>query len=322
LKIYLNYINGGKIITDCDYLPIEAIRVDPGHIRTSTGDLSGLKYTISDVGLMQPIIVRRSGDYYKVIDGYRRLCAMKELAISELIVGREVLIDVDETEADARFKQIIANIQREDLDPMELGKAFVLLKERYGYQYHEIAEIIGKTPHYVTSKVGLVKRLSPEVQDMVDCDREAIKCIQDTSRDYGMNIKIIEDIARLPRDQQKDAYLTIRSQEMHSDDALKYLRALKKGLDTTPHVIKEPLPRGPTSETFARHIETLDREMEELAVCMPEAARLDRTEVLSRIEAMLEKLSSLYQRLKVEMPDQGHAGQARDAGLAIYGNEE
>ena len=322
MKIYLNYINGGKIITDCDYLPIEAIRVDPGHIRTSTGDLSGLKYTISDVGLMQPIVVRRSGDNYTVIDGYRRLCAMKELAISELIVGREVLIDVDETEADARFKQIIANIQREDLDPMELGKAFVLLKERYGYQYHEIAEIIGKTPHYVTSKVGLVKRLSPEVQDMVDCDREAIKCIQDTSRDYGMNIKIIEDIARLPRDQQKDAYVTIRSQDMRSDDALKYLRALKKGLDTAPNVIKEPLPRGPTSETFARHIEMLDREMEELAVCVPEAARLDRTEVLSRIEAMLEKLSSLYQRLKVEMPDPGPAAQAPDAGLAIYGNEE
>lgn len=147
-------------------IPIISVYSDPSHIRKTCSDISPLKCTIADVGILQPIIVRKNGDSYTVIDGERRLCALRELGVSELIVGRDVVIDVDETEADARFKQVIANIQREDINDIELGHAFVCLKEQYGYQYNEIAEIIGKTPHYVTAKVGLAKRLTREVQDL------------------------------------------------------------------------------------------------------------------------------------------------------------
>lgn len=253
---------------------------------------------------------------------------MKELAISELILGREVIIDVDETEADARFKQIIANIQREDIDPVDLGHAFVMLKERYGYQYNEIAEIIGKTPHYVTSKVGLVKRLAPEVQEMVVSDREASKCIRDTASakgdNYEMNVKVIEDIARLPEERQKDAYVAIRSKEMPSEDALKYLRSVKKGLGDKKIMAPthEALSDDKAGESLVRQIEKLDRDVEVLAGCIDTTVWLNRPEVIQRIEATLEKLSSLYARLKVETPDGSPMEQPGDAGLAIYGDRE
>jgi ParB family chromosome partitioning protein len=307
------------------------VRSDPGHIRKNPGDVSGLKYTISDVGLLQPIIVRRSGDFYTVIDGERRLRAMKELAVSELILGREVIIDVEETDADARFKQVIANIQREDIDPIDLGHAFVMLKEKYGYQYNEIAEIIGKTPHYVTSKVGLVKRLAPDVLEMVTWDIEASKYIPDiSSNDEAeapeVNLKIIEDIARLPEELQKNAYLTIRSKEMPTYEALKYLRSIKKGFTGGPDKKGGPTralsPEDKPGDNLARYIEKLDRDVDELAGRIQTTVQLNRPEVIQKIEATLEKLSSLYVRLKNEAADSSQPGQAGSHDLTIYGKQE
>jgi ParB family chromosome partitioning protein len=254
---------------------------------------------------------------------------MKELAISELIMGREVIIDIEETDADARFKQIIANVQREDVDPIDLGHAFVMLKEKYGYQYNEIAEIIGKTPHYVTSKVGLVKRLAPEVQEMAARDLEASKdefSSKDEAEALKVNLKIIEDIARLPEEQQKKAYLTIRSKDMPTYEALKYLRSIKKGFTGGPDK-----KGGPTralsledkpGDDLARYIEKLDQDVDELAGRIQTTVQLNRPEVIQKIEATLEKLSSLYVRLKNEATDGSQPGQVGNHDLMIYGKQE
>lgn len=257
------------------------------------------------MGLLQPIIVRRSGDSYVVIDGARRLQAMKELSIPELILGREVIVDVEETEADARFKQVIANIQREDIDPLDLGRAFVILKEDYGYPYNEIAEIIGKTPHYVTSKVGLVKRLAPDVRELISGDNGAAKCIRDTfsgsDDDHPMNIKVIEDIARLPAELQKDAYLTIISQSMPTGEALGYLRSVKNGIKNKHH--KKVDPVNIPDDNLVRQIEKLDQDVEDLAGYIQSTLQPGRPEVIQKIEVTLEKLGSLYERLKNESAD-------------------
>src|SRR5512138_3206300 len=90
-------------------IPIERVRYDIRHIRKSDFSLRSLKSTIADAGLLQPILARRTGDgEFTVIDGARRLAALIELGVTELIVGRDLVIDVEETEADSRFKQIIA----------------------------------------------------------------------------------------------------------------------------------------------------------------------------------------------------------------------
>ncbi len=294
----------------CECLPINAIKVDSSHIRKKPGTINNLKCTVSDVGLLQPILVRRCGDFYTVVDGERRLRAMKELAISELIVGREVIIDVEETEADARFKQIIANIQREDLNHFDLGYAFVVLKEKYGYAYKEIAEIIGKTPHYVTSKVGLVKRLATEVQEMAVSDWEASKCIADTFSDeqneengvYEMTIKIIEDIARLPKELQQTAYLSIRSRGLDENEALRFLRSVKKRIrNNAPDPMGEAGHRDREASSHSDLIkcfEKIDRDIESLAGRLKMADQLDRQDLIHKLESSLEKLNLLYARLK------------------------
>ena len=214
-------------------ISINKVHVGQEHIRKSSTDVSGLKNTIADVGLLQPILVRRCGDDFAVIDGARRLEALNALNVPELILGRDIIIDLEETEADTRFKEIIANVQREDLNDVELGHALIALKERYGYQYNEIAEIICKTPHYVAAKVGLAKRLTHEMQEMVVREMQAVKYIQNTSEGpaYEMNVNIIEDIARLPENLQKPAYELIKEGEMNKKEALEYLRSIKHDAD-------------------------------------------------------------------------------------------
>jgi len=293
---------------------IKRIMVDSEHIRRNVTDIAKLRDTIADVGLLQPILVRQTERGYTVIDGARRLQALKELEVPELIVGRDVIVDVDETAADAKFKQLIANVQRDDVNDIELGYVFVVLKERYGYAYKEIAEIIGKTPHYVAAKVGLAKRLTPEVQELVVRDWEAAKCSRNTlscdSDDmldpYVMNVNVIEDIARLPPELQRGAYEAIKKKEMDKKEALRYLRGVKReaGLlealeeareQAEAEMEKEQIV---TSREIKRRLKRLDREVEELSVSIKAGAAIDREDVVSVLEALIGRLNALYTEVK------------------------
>ncbi|WP_048199107.1 ParB/RepB/Spo0J family partition protein [Methanocella arvoryzae] len=304
-------------------IPIDRVYFDGDHLRKTQTDISQLKNTISDVGLLQPIIVRKtssspsSSEGYTVIDGQRRLQALKELEVPELIVGRDVIIDADETEADARFKRIIANVQREDINDIELGHAFVELKEKYGYKYNEIAEIIGKTPHYVSAKVGLAKRLTTELQDIIISDWNAAECIrskfsEEESADllYEMNINIIEEIARLPGELQRPAYDTIRAREMDKKEALEYLRSVKrdaevmklasdvKGLMET-YASNEPARMEPlTHRELKGYLKKINRNLDRLAVVAKTSGPGEREQVIPVLESLIEKLTSLYAEIK------------------------
>jgi ParB family chromosome partitioning protein len=316
----LAIVQGGLGITrdvhanSCKFINIKDIKVDPDHIRKTTSSVTDLKFTVSDVGLLQPILVRKTDDHYTVIDGERRLRAVKELAISDLIVGREVIIDEDETDADARFKQIIANIQREDINDIDLGFAFVTLKEKYGYQYKETAEIIGKTPHFVTSKVGLVKRLIPDVQEMVISDWEKKKCIRDTfsaennpaGDAYDMNIKIIEDIARLPKELQKTAFLNVQANKMDNSKALKYLRAMKKQYQNNNVAEEAGYPMGSYGPEVEANVELLGyvekivEDVDAFASRLKGSDLLQQDDLLYKLESAIEKMNQLYTKLKQE----------------------
>ena len=325
----------------CLTIPIDSVHYRPDHIRKSFCSLASLKTTVSDAGLLQPILVTRENDgTYAVIDGARRLAALRELGVRDLIVGRDVVMDVEETEADVRFKQIIVNVQREDLNAIELGQAFVTLKEDYGYQYNEIADIIGKTSHFVAAKVGLIKRLDPEVRQGYLEDLPRGKCIQNTfssdptvmpeagrgpasdscnndagdnapCQPYLMNVNVLEDIARLPREVQPDAYREINAHRMDKETALDYLRVLKNAPEKA-HLLAhdEQITLAETARLAQAHnlrkqIDKIARDLEDLMDCMRGSNIVDQ-EIVAEIESMIGQLSSLCS--KMEAMEGGDAG--------------
>lgn len=317
----------------CPTIPIDRVRCSEGHIRKTPFSVDTLKVTIADAGLLQPILVYPSGDgSYDVIDGARRLAALRELGVRELILGRDVVVDVEEREADFRFKQLIANLQREDLNAIELGQTFVTLKEEYGYQYNEIAEIIGKSTHYVAAKVGLIKRLDPVVRQLYLDDINSRKCIQNTffsgenaspegaaafKDTYGesgagesiscrsrlMNVNVLEDIARLPREVQEIAYREIRAGRLDKDAAFEYLRALKNGQGGAALLARDrpaamaDIARAERAYSVRRQIDKIARDLQDLVDCVRDNDIIDR-EIISEIESMIRRLSSLRSKVK------------------------
>jgi ParB family chromosome partitioning protein len=293
---------------------IDRIAVDSNHIRKNSSDISGLKSTISDVGLLQPILARQTDRGYAVIDGTRRLQALKELGVKELIIGRDIIVEASETEADEAFKELIANLQREDINDIELGHAFFTLKEKHGYQYNEISEIIGKTPHYVTAKVGLARRLTAEVQAIVISDWSSAKCCRTafcdedhTELPYSMNVNVIEDIARLPGELQKTAYETIKEKQMDKKEAMQYLRSIKKDLDVLQIADDAKGLMRAISEDgegqlhhkmdVRKYIQKLDKDIEQLSETF-KTGHVDPEELMPGLESLIERLNMLYSKVK------------------------
>jgi ParB family transcriptional regulator, chromosome partitioning protein len=289
------------------FIHIKRISVDPGHIRHTVTDISSLKDTIADVGLLQPILVRQIERGYTVIDGARRLQALNELGVQELIIGRDVIVEASLDDADEKYRQLIANVQREDINDIEIGYAFVTLKEQYGYDYTGIAAMIGKSQHYVTAKVGLAKRLLPEIQALVIHDWENAKCIRDTfsgpadeySEPYVMSVNVIQDIARLPGSQQKAAYEKIREKKMDKKEALRYLGAIK--------LAARGVPEGPPDRAAQAHrdldrcLRKLDNDFEKLSVTV-KAVDVDVIRAAYVIEKLIERLNALHTELKMGRP--------------------
>ena len=119
----------GEASTGLLEVPANAIAPNPKQPRSRFDDetLEELAASIREVGILQPIVVRRTGQGYEVVTGERRLRAAKLAGLATVPV---VLRDSDDS--DLLREALIENIHREDLNPIELGEAFRQLLDELG----------------------------------------------------------------------------------------------------------------------------------------------------------------------------------------------
>ena len=146
-------------------MKIDIMLVDPNPFqpRTSFGQeaMEDLKKSIIANGLIQPITVRRFGDTrYQLISGERRLRACKELGHKDIPA---YILDVASDELMLAMA-LIENIQREHLNPIEIGLAYKRLMDECGLTQEEIAERVGKDRSTVANSIRLLK-LPPQIQE-------------------------------------------------------------------------------------------------------------------------------------------------------------
>ncbi|MGE4003400.1 MAG: ParB/RepB/Spo0J family partition protein, partial [Planctomycetaceae bacterium] len=103
------------------YLPIDKIKAEPQVRETfSEETIRGLAESMKELDQLQPIRVRKNGDWFVIVDGARRYYAAK------LIAGRQRIAAIVEAdgvgEAETLHKQLVANCQREDLSPLEKAR--------------------------------------------------------------------------------------------------------------------------------------------------------------------------------------------------------
>lgn len=115
-----------------------------------THNVDELAESIKTDGLLNPIVVTRDGDGYRIIAGERRYHALKSLGWKDVecrIISRE--------ERDYFRIAIIENLQRENLSAEEEADAMLKLKEQEGYSDNELANIVGKSRNYVTEILSI-----------------------------------------------------------------------------------------------------------------------------------------------------------------------
>jgi ParB family chromosome partitioning protein len=144
-------------------LPVARVKPNPFQPRRQFRDdaLEELAQSIRVNGIIQPISVRKIGDEYQIIAGERRWRAAQLAGLTAVpVVVQEI--------ADDKLLEIalIENIQREDLNPIELAEAFERMVTELGLSHEEIGRRTGKDRVTVTNTIRLLQ-LQPEVQQIV-----------------------------------------------------------------------------------------------------------------------------------------------------------
>jgi len=144
-------------------IPVGAIGPNPRQPRVDFEEesLAALARSIREVGVLQPIVVRRRDTGYEVVAGERRLRAAK---LAGLATIPAITRDTDDTES--LREALIENIHREDLAPLELAAAFQELLEDLGVTQETMAERLGYSRAHIANTIRLLS-LPPDVQRLL-----------------------------------------------------------------------------------------------------------------------------------------------------------
>lgn len=160
-EAYTNDIkSGSETITE---IKIENIKPNPFQPRKNFDEqkLKELSDSIKEHGLLQPVVVIRKKNHFILIAGERRLRASR---LAGFLTIRAIIADI--TFENIRELALIENIQRENLDPIELANSLNELIEKHKATHDKLAEIIHKSRTYVTNALRLLS-LSKFTQEKI-----------------------------------------------------------------------------------------------------------------------------------------------------------
>jgi ParB family transcriptional regulator, chromosome partitioning protein len=137
-------------------LPIEQLH--PGRFqprkRFDETELDALASSIREVGLIQPIVVRRRSpgtEDYEIVAGERRWRAAQRAALHQVpVVVKEI------TDTQAMEFALVENLQRQDLNPLEEAQGYRRMVEEFGHTQEQLAKVVGKSRSHVANTLRLL----------------------------------------------------------------------------------------------------------------------------------------------------------------------
>lgn len=157
----------GKQVDVLAKIAVDFISPNPFQPRMSfdSAALEELKKSIIANGLIQPITVRRiTGNQYQLVSGERRLRAYTDIGYKEIPA---YIIKVDSDEIMLALA-LIENIQRETLNPIEIGRAYKRLVDECHLTQEQIADKVGKDRTTIANSIRLLKLPDKIQQCLVD----------------------------------------------------------------------------------------------------------------------------------------------------------
>lgn len=155
--------------------------------------LQELADSIKQYGVLQPLLVKKKGEYYEIIAGERRWRAAKLAGLKEVpVVVREY------SKQESMEIALIENVQREDLNPIEEALAYQQLMNEFGLKQDEIAARVSKSRVTITNSMRLLK-LDARVQEMLmkgelsNGHARAILAVEDHEEQFLIAQKVVKE---------------------------------------------------------------------------------------------------------------------------------
>lgn len=155
--------------------------------------LAELAQSIRETGILQPVVVVPDEKNYTIIVGERRWRAAKKIGLQTIPVLIRNLTEAQQHEA-----MLIENLQREDLNPIEIAKAYQKMTQDFSYTQEDVAKKVGKDRASVANTLRLLK-LPDEVQELIQDGKlsmghaRALIPIENPERQQSMAIQIVKD---------------------------------------------------------------------------------------------------------------------------------
>jgi ParB family chromosome partitioning protein len=146
-------------------IPLSLIDPPPANTRTSfkKESLEELTRSIKKKGVLQPILVRQIGKRFQIIAGERRFKAAGKAGLKEIPASVRAMTDEEALDA-----QLIENLQREDVHPLDEADGFLRLKEVTKLEISDIAQRVAKDARYVARRLALTTLIEEAREDFRD----------------------------------------------------------------------------------------------------------------------------------------------------------
>jgi len=210
----INDINADKVVGNIIDLDLKKIEVNPFQPRTnfSKKAVYQLAESIQSLGIIQPITVRKSGlNRYQLVSGERRLRAAKHIKLRTIPAYVRIANDQEILEM-----ALVENIQRKDLDPIEIALSYQRLVDEIKLTQKELSKRVGKKRSTVANYIRLLK-LDPIIQSGI---RDGF-----LSMGHGRSLINVEE-----RNKQLEIYEKIISRGLSVRDTEKLVQKLKSGV--------------------------------------------------------------------------------------------
>lgn len=152
-----------------------------------------LAESIKQHGILQPILVKKDGKYYKIIAGERRWRAARIAGLKNVPIIEKELTDRDTMEI-----SLIENLQREDLNPIEEASAYKKLMDDFNMTQEDIAVRVGKSRPAITNSIRLLNLDERVLNYLIDGTisgghGKVLASINDKNLQYEISKKIIDE---------------------------------------------------------------------------------------------------------------------------------
>ena len=215
------------------YVQSDQIKPNPFQPREDFAEqgIQELAQSIKEKGVIQPLLVRRKGDYFELIAGERRLRAANLLGIKELPIIVKNVQDQDSLEL-----ALIENVQRQGLNPIEQAHAYRYLIDKFQVTQEKISEVLGKARVSITNILRLLN-LPQEIQEEIKKGRisfahgRALLELEDTNQQRrlaqeviskDLSVRELENLIKMQRPRAKrrmgqaerDPYVRVLEEEL------------------------------------------------------------------------------------------------------------